>query len=101
MQGRDSGGGGGGGWYGGGSGGYGGSWECSGGGGGSGWVFTESNFNEWQKGDFTKSSKFLLSSMYYLTDALTLNGDQELPHPNGNGTEKGHRGNGYAKITIE
>ena len=101
MQGRDSGGGGGGGWYGGGSGGYGGTWECSSGGGGSGWVFTESSFNEWQKGDFAKSSKFLLNSAYHLTDALTLNGDQELPLPNGNGTEKGHRGNGYAKITIE
>ena len=101
MQGCDSGGGGGGGWYCGGSGCYGGSFDCSSGGGGSGWVFTESSFNEWHSGDSVNSSKFLLNSAYYLTDASTLNGNQELPLPNGNGTEKGHRGNGYAKITIE
>lgn len=99
RQGRDSGGGGGGGWYGGGSGGYGGNWDCSSGGGGSGWIFTESSLMHWQSGDSSNASKFLLDSSYYLTDAQTLEGDKEFPRPDGNGTERGHPGDGYAKIT--
>lgn len=99
MKGHDSGGGGGGGWYGGGSGGYGDLWDTSSGGGGSGWIFTESSFKTWQSGDSSNASKFLLNSSYYLTDALSLAGNKEFPKPDGNGTERGHSGDGYAKIT--
>lgn len=97
SHGRDSGGGGG--WFGGGSGGYGGSNRCSGGGGGSGWTFTESSFKTFQSGDSANASKFALSSSYYLTDVKCVGGNEEFPRPNGNGNEKGHIGNGYAKIT--
>ena len=101
KSGRDSGGGGGGGWYGGGSGGYGNCTDDSSGGGGSGWIFTESNFNAWQSGDSTNSSKFTLKKPFYLADALTVAGDKEFPKPDGKGNEIGHSGNGYAKITLE
>ena len=98
RSGYDSGGGGGGGWYGGGSGGYG-NWHPGSGGGGSGWTFTESNFNKWKEGDSSKSSKYVLDSSYYLTDAVTLSGNEDIPKIDGNGMEHGHSGNGYAKIT--
>ena len=99
-QGCDSGGGGGGGWYGGGSGGYGASNRCSGGGGGSGWVFTESSLNEFRSGDSSNASKFALTSDYYLTESRCARGNEEFPSPDGNGNERGHAGNGYAKITV-
>lgn len=103
QSGGDSGGGGGGGWYGGGSGGHGmpGCSVCSGGGGGSGWTFTESSFKTWQSGDSTNASKFILNNAFYLADAKTLGGNEEFPKPDGNGIERGHSGNGYAKITPE
>ena len=96
----DSGGGGGGGWYGGGSGGYGGPGNCNsgGGGGGSGWTFTESSFLAFQLGDSIKASQFLLTSEYYLTDVMCVGGNEEFPRPDGNGNERGHTGNGFAKI---
>lgn len=94
-----SGGGGGGGWYGGGSGGYGCRGNCSSGGGGSGWIFTELSYKEWQSGDSTNASKFVLNSSYYLTDAVCISGDEEFPRPDDNGVERGHNENGYAKIT--
>ena len=99
RHGCDSGGGGGGGWFGGGSGGYGCANRCSGGGGGSGWTFAESSFKTFQSGDSANASKFALSSSYYLTDVKCVGGNEEFPRPNGNGNEKGHIGNGYAKIT--
>lgn len=101
CQGRDSGGGGGGGWYGGGSGGYGDCWDCSSGGGGSGWIFTSDSFSAWRSGDPSKASNFLLGSSFYLSDAQTFAGNNEFPRPDGNGTEQGHSGNGYAKITPQ
>lgn len=101
RSGRDSGGGGGGGWYGGGSGGYGCIYEASSGGGGSGWTFTESNFSSWRSGDPSKASEFLLSDSFYLTDSATFSGNEEFPRPDGNGTERGHRGRGFAKITPQ
>ena len=100
-SGHDSGGGGGGGWYGGGSGGQGWSFEASSGGGGSGWTFTESNFSSWRSGDPSKASEFLLSDSFYLTDSATFSGNEEFPRPDGNGTERGHRGRGFAKITPQ
>ena len=101
KSGCNSGGGGGGGWYGGGSGGHGNVTNCASGGGGSGWTFTESSFNTWQSGDPSNASKFLLNSSYYLTDALSVPGNENFPRPDGNGNEQGHSGNGYAKITPQ
>lgn len=96
----NSGGGGGGGWYGGGSGGCGCTKWCSSGGGGSGWIFTENDFNAWKSGDTKESYKFMLTNKYYLTNASTRSGNEEFPTPDGDGTEVGHIGNGYAKITL-
>lgn len=75
--------GGGGGWYGGAA-------TTEDGGGGSGYVLTASSY---------KPSGYLLGSEYYLTDAQSIAGDQSFPAPDG-GTETGHRGNGYARITL-
>ena len=94
-----SGGGGGGGWFGGGSGGFG-DWAwCSSGGGGSGWTFTETNLQRFKSGDSSNGSRFELNNTYYLTDSACYGGNQEFPRPDGNGNERGHTGNGYAKIT--
>lgn len=77
-------GGGGGGWYGGGSS------QWRGGGGGSGYVLTASSH---------KPTGYLLGSEYYLSNAQTIAGNQSFPAPGG-GTETGHSGNGYARITL-
>lgn len=84
-------GGGGGGWYGGGA--------CSSysdstnyrgyNGGGSGFVWTGSN----------APSGYLLGSEYYLANASTIAGNASMPSTSG-GTETGHTGNGYARITA-
>ena len=99
RQGCHSGGGGGGGWYGGGSGGFGSAYWASSGGGGSGWTFTKSSMEAWEKGDPSKASNFALDGQYYLKDAACIAGDQEFPRKDGNGNERGHSGNGFAKIT--
>ena len=86
------GGGGGGGWYGGGG--------CypdgsvdddKGGCGGSGYVYTSSTASNYPSG-------CLLNSTYYLSNAQTIAGNQSFPSPSG-GTETGHTGNGYIRIT--
>ena len=81
---------GGGGWYGG-SGSYpdGSGDDDRGGGGGSGFVWTGLN----------APSGYLLGSEYYLTDASTIAGNASMPSTSG-GTETGHTGNGYARITA-
>ena len=81
---------GGGGWYGG-SGSYPDSSgdDDRGGGGGSGFVWTGSN----------APSGYLLGSEYYLTNASTIAGNASMPSISG-GTETGHTGNGYARITA-
>lgn len=85
--------GGGGGWYGGG-----GSYPDSsgdddrGGGGGSGYVYTSSTASNYPSG-------CLLNSSYYLTDAQTIAGNTSFTSPSG-GTETGHSGNGYIRITV-
>lgn len=81
---------GGGGWYGG-SGSYpdGSGDDDRGGGGGSGFVWTGSN----------APSGYLLGSRYYLTNASTIAGNASMPSISG-GTETGHTGNGYARITV-
>lgn len=88
---KGDGGGGGGGWYGGGT-----SRSSSvgsdtqGGGGGSGYVLTASS---------SKPSGYALGSQYYLTNANTIAGNASMPSVSG-GTETGHTGNGYARITV-
>lgn len=88
---------GGGGWYGGGAGNY----HGGAGSGGSGWVFTEASYNNWKSGNPADASKYLLDSTYYLSDARTVSGNQSFPSPSGSGTETGHCGNGYVKITVQ
>ena len=88
-------GGGGGGWYGGGGGGYRNSssyyyYGVSGGGGGSGFVYTSG---------VTLPTGYLLGADYQLTSAQTIAGNTAFTSPTG-GTETGHAGNGYAKITF-
>lgn len=78
--------GGGGGWYGGGSG------EKSGAGGGSGYVYASSSASNYPSG-------CLLNSSHYLSDAQTIAGNLSFPSPGG-GSETGHSGNGYARITL-
>lgn len=82
----ESGGGGGGGWYGGGAGSYG-----TAGAGGSGYVYTSTTASNYPSG-------CLLNSTYYLSNAQTIAGNQSFPSPTG-GTETGHSGNGYVRIT--
>ena len=86
---------GGGGWYGGGgSGHYSGSstTRYTGGGGGSGYVYTESTAVNYPAG-------CLLNSNYYLVNASTHAGNTAFESTTG-GTETGHSGNGYAKVTY-
>ena len=86
---------GGGGWYGGGgSGHYNGSSNTryTGGGGGSGYVYTESTASSYPNG-------CLLNDSYYLTNASTHAGNTAFESTTG-GTETGHEGNGYAKVTY-
>lgn len=83
---------GGGGWYGGA-----GSYPDSsgdddrGGGGGSGYVYTSSTASNYPSG-------CLLNSSYYLSNASTTAGNASMPATS-SGTETGHSGNGYARIT--
>ena len=79
--------GGGGGWYGGGGG------MISGGGGGSGYVYTSSTASYYPSG-------CLLNSSHYLTSAATYAGNTSFASTSG-GTETGHSGNGYAKISYD
>lgn len=81
-------GGGGGGWYGG----TGASSENYRGGGGSGYVYTSATTSSYPSG-------CLLNSNYYLTNAQTIAGNQSFTNPTG-GTETGHSGNGYIRITV-
>lgn len=80
---------GGGGWYGGGGGN--GGWY-GGGGGGSGFVWTSDNAS-------IVPEDYLVSSDYYLTNASTSAGNTSFPSITG-GTETGHSGDGYVKITF-
>ena len=83
---------GGGGWYGG-QGTYpdGSGDDDGGGGGGSGYVYTPTTASNYPSG-------CLLNSAYYLSNAQTIAGNQSFPSPTG-GTETGHSGNGYVRIT--
>lgn len=81
-------GGGGGGWYGGG-----GSGDDGGAGGGSGYIYTSSTASNYPSG-------CLLNSNYYLTSASTIAGNSSFTSTF-SGTETGHSGNGYIRITIQ
>lgn len=63
-----------------------------GGGGGSGYVYTSSTATNYPSG-------CLLTSKYYLTDAQTIAGNASFPATT-TGTETGHSGNGYVRITV-
>jgi len=91
-SGAAAGGSGGGGWFGGGGGMYEGQGSnyASGGGGGSGYVLTASSY---------KPTGYALAADYFLSSAQTIAGNQSFPKPGG-GTETGHSGNGYARITL-
>jgi len=91
-SGAAAGGSGGGGWFGGGGGMYEGQGSnyASGGGGGSGYVLTASSY---------KPTGYALGADYFLSSAQTIAGNQSFPKPGG-GTETGHSGNGYARITL-
>ena len=87
------GGGGGGGFYGGGGSGVDGSGDDDrGGGGGSGFVWTSASTS-------IVPSDYLLSSNQYLTEAYTKGGNVSFPSTSG-GTETGHTGNGFVKISF-
>ena len=85
--------------YGGAGGGYGGAGsypdgsgdDDRGGGGGSGYVYTSSTASNYPSG-------CLLNSSYYLSNASTTAGNASMPATS-SGTETGHSGNGYARIT--
>lgn len=100
LRGCDSCGGSGGGWYGGRSGGGFGVTDLCSSGGGSGWTFTEKSLRVWQSGDSANAQKFTLNSAYYLPDVMCAGGNEEFPSTDGNGSESGHKGNSYAKITM-
>jgi len=70
----------------------GGSGYAGGSGGGSGYVYTSSTAGNYPSG-------CLLNSSYYLTNASTVAGNTTFTSPKG-GTEAGHSGNGYARITL-
>ena len=61
-------------------------------GGGSGYVYTADTVINYPSG-------CLLNSIYYLTEATTVGGNESFPSASG-GTEVGHEGNGYARITV-
>lgn len=61
-------------------------------GGGSGYVYTADTVTNYPSG-------CLLNSIYYLTEATTVGGNESFPSASG-GTEVGHEGNGYARITV-
>ncbi len=77
--------GGGGGWYGGGAG--------NAAGGGSGYVYTAGTASSYPQG-------CLLTAANYLGRAATYAGNTSFPDTSGLGTEVGHSGNGFAKITT-
>ena len=81
-------GGGGGGWYGGKAPQY---ISNAGGGGGSGFVFTSKSSD--------LPSEFALDSSFQLTDAKLYGGNETFPAVT-SGSETGHKGNGYVKITF-
>ena len=94
------GGGGGGGWYGGGT-----SSktlegdDTNGGGGGSGFVYDD-NSTEAVNSVLTQTgTAYALTDEYKLSDANTIGGHTTIPAPNG-GTESGHMGHGYARISL-
>ena len=59
--------------------------------GGSGYIYTSSTASNYPSG-------CKLNSSYYLTNAQTIAGGSSFSSPSG-GTEVGHSGNGYARIT--
>ncbi|MBQ6449366.1 hypothetical protein IJJ08_00465 [bacterium] len=70
-----------------------------GGGGGSGWIYTATTYENWKtNGSGASNITWTVPDSYYLDNATTLAGDQEFPNPTG-GSETGHTGDGFARIT--
>ena len=94
-------GGGGGGYYGGGSGGSGNS-VISSGGGGSSYVSGHGGCTSLSYGGttYTFSSPAIYDGLGYLWNNTTATATRGFPTTSGSGTENGHSGNGYAKITM-
>lgn len=82
-----NGGGGGGGWFGGSS-----SPRTESGGGGSGYVLTNSSFKP--------DSYLLKEEKYFLLNVSLIAGNSNFPKPDKTGNETGHKGNGFASITL-
>ena len=91
----DKGNGGGGGWYGGASGASPSAGTAGDAGGGSGFVLTEGNYKTAGPNNYA----FRNDLKYVLTNTTLANGNSNSPSTSG-GIEKGHSGNGYAKITM-
>ncbi len=66
--------------------------NARGGGGGSGFIYNESTVQYTPEG-------YSVLSKYYLTNTLTLDGDNSFESPTSEINEQGHLGDGYAKIT--
>lgn len=62
------------------------------GGGGSGYVYNQNTESYYPSG-------CKLNKDFYLSDSSTIQGSSGFPNIEGNGTEMGHSGHGYAKIT--
>ncbi len=98
---KGDGGAGGGGWYGGGTNSSSNTGDdTQGGGGGSGWVYNSTTFADWQALNPSDASNWLLDGTFFLNNALTIDGSNEVPTYDGTSTMIGNIGNGYVKITY-
>ncbi|MDR0966007.1 MAG: hypothetical protein LBM75_05840 [Myxococcales bacterium] len=62
-------------------------------------MYTPSAFATWSSGNPADAAQWLLDSSYYLSEAQIIAGNTAFPAPGG-GTETGHTGNGYARISL-
>ena len=73
--------------------------DCYGAGGGSGFVWNKTNFEAGYTNDSITGGKWLLSNYYYLTNGVTIGGNNEMPNYIDNSIMVGNSNNGYARIT--
>ena len=66
--------------------------DDKGGGGGSSYIYTAESAKNYPSG-------CKLNSSYYLSNGQLISGDSSIPSPTG-GTETGHTGNGFCRITV-
>lgn len=65
-------------------------------GGGSGWFYTATNYTNWN--NTTDKPLWGLTSNYYLTQASTIAGNNNIPHRDTGANTTGNTGNGFARI---